>query len=244
MANGDARETDQWVRERMGSLRAADGWRPEPGRAIERLRARRMRERRNRKGALVIAAGAAVALLLAAGPEPRVLAQRCVDCSAALLAQFHPPAARAELIPAAKRRLAPDFSLPGADGHAVRLSAFQGRVVLLNFWATWCGGCNVEIPWFLDFEKRWSAAGLRVVGVSFDEDGWKVVRPFLSAKKIDYPVVVAGPELGASYGGVDALPVTMVLDREGRIAAEHTGLAARGWYAAQIAAALAEGGGR
>ena len=78
------------------------------------------------------------------------------------------------------RKFAPEFNLKDADGKVVRLSDYRGKVVLLNFWATWCAPCRLEIPWFMEFEQQNKNRGFAVVGISMDEEGWSVVRPFLA----------------------------------------------------------------
>ena len=138
----------------------------------------------------------------------------------------------------ATRKLAPDFTLPDASGTPIRLSALQGKVVLLNFWATWCPPCKREIPWFVEFQAAHS--NLAVLGVSLDEDGWTSVKPFLARNAINYPIMVGGEDLTRLYGGLDSLPTTLVIDKQGRIAATHVGLVTRSAYQADLEAVLAE----
>ena len=126
-----------------------------------------------------------------------------------------------------ERHQAPDFALKDADGRWVRLSDYRGKVVLLDFWATWCPPCKIEIPWFIDLERKDKDRGLAVLGVSMDDEGWDVVRPFLSQVGVNYPVVIGDDRTAESYGGIDALPTTFLIDRTGRIAAVHVGLASR-----------------
>jgi peroxiredoxin len=124
----------------------------------------------------------------------------------------------------ATRHKAPEFALKDANGNLVHLSDYKGKVVLLDFWTTWCGPCNIEIPWFTQFEKKYEDRGFVVLGVSMDEDGWKAIKPFAKAQKINYPVVLGNDMTGDLYGGIQALPTTFIIDREGRIAAVEIGL--------------------
>jgi cytochrome c biogenesis protein CcmG/thiol:disulfide interchange protein DsbE len=121
------------------------------------------------------------------------------------------------------RKNAPEFILNNASGEAVKLSDFMGKVVLLNFWATWCEGCKVEIPGFIELQNEYKDSGLMVIGVSTDKDGWKVVKPFVEEKRINYTVLLGDDEICKLYG-VEAMPVTLFIDREGRIAASHEGV--------------------
>src|SRR5271155_4161003 len=90
----------------------------------------------------------------------------------------------------ADRKAAANFALADANGAPVKLSDYKGKVVLLNFWATWCGPCKVEIPWFIEFEKTYKDRGFATLGVSLDEDGWESVKPYIAQKKINYRVVI------------------------------------------------------
>lgn len=129
-----------------------------------------------------------------------------------------------------KRKKAPDFSLKDANGKNVRLADYKGKVVLLNFWATWCGPCKIEIPWFIDFEQKFKDRGFAVLGVSMDEEGWEVVKPYIAQHKVNYRMLVGTEEVGNLYGGVDSLPTTFIIDQEGRIASTHVGLVSKSVY--------------
>jgi peroxiredoxin len=131
-------------------------------------------------------------------------------------------------------RAAPDFELKEAAGSTIRLSGYKGKVVLLNFWATWCGPCKVEIPWFVEFQNRWKAQGFTVLGVSMDEEGWNVVTPYVAEMKINYPVVVADMEVNQAYGGIEALPTTLLIARNGKVAFIHSGLAGKEEYEREV----------
>jgi cytochrome c biogenesis protein CcmG/thiol:disulfide interchange protein DsbE len=94
----------------------------------------------------------------------------------ALLAGCSPSPIRAAEVSNRTRKAAPDFTLTDVSGRPVKLSEYKGKVVLLNFWATWCGPCKTEIPWFIEFEKMYKDRGFEILGVSMDENGWQAVR--------------------------------------------------------------------
>src|SRR3954468_20055077 len=100
---------------------------------------------------------------------------------------------------------APDFKLASLDGKQVKLSDYRGKAVLLNFWATWCGPCKIEIPWFMELEKQYGPQGLVVLGVAMDENAKDVVPTFAQERKIDYPVLIGTEQVADQYGGVEGL---------------------------------------
>jgi len=123
---------------------------------------------------------------------------------------------------AASGNLAPDFTVIDLDGHKLTLSDFKGKVVLLNFWATWCAPCRSEIPHFVEMQNKYGPQGFQVIGISMDDDA-KPVREFYQEYKLNYPVAVGDDKLAERYGGVLGLPINFIIDREGRIYAKHLG---------------------
>jgi peroxiredoxin len=138
--------------------------------------------------------------------------------------------------PENQRKVAPQFELQDSDGKAVKMTDYKGKIVLLDFWATWCHGCKQEIPWFSKFERRYKDKGLSVVGVSLDEDGWKAVKPFIG-EAIPYRIVLGNDSMAKQFG-VDGLPVTFLIDRQGRFAATYAGLVDKDNVEANIKALL------
>jgi peroxiredoxin len=116
------------------------------------------------------------------------------------------------------RKSAPNFVLKDATGKTATLKQYQGRIVVLDFWATWCTGCKKEIPWFSEYQKRYGARGLRIVGVAMDDGGWNAVKPFLRDTRVPYRMLL-GTEATAAKYEIQSLPDTFLIDRHGRIAA-------------------------
>ena len=137
------------------------------------------------------------------------------------------------------RKAAPEFTLIDASGAKVKLSDYKGKVVLLNFWATWCGPCALEIPWFMEFEQKYKSQGFEVLGVSMDDDGWAAVKPYIAEHKVNYRVLLGNDSVSQLYGGLDALPTTYILDRDGRVAFPvHVGLIDKGEYVQEVQSLL------
>jgi peroxiredoxin len=118
--------------------------------------------------------------------------------------------------------LAPDFSLTGLGGQSFQLSQYRGRVVVLNFWATWCAPCRAETPRFVDLQSKYRDQGLQILGVSLDDDATPV-RSFYDQFKMNYPVAVGDATLAEQFGGILGLPVTFLIGCDGRIYAKHAG---------------------
>jgi cytochrome c biogenesis protein CcmG/thiol:disulfide interchange protein DsbE len=139
------------------------------------------------------------------------------------------------------RKPAPNFTLSDANGKSVSLAEYKGKVVLLNFWATWCGPCSLEIPWFKEFEQQYKSQGFAVLGVSMDDDGWAAVKPYIAEHQINYRVLLGNDSVSQLYGGLDALPTTFIIDRDGNIAyPPHIGLAGKNEYLSEIQGLLGD----
>jgi peroxiredoxin len=138
----------------------------------------------------------------------------------------------ASLIPSASRKSAPAFELMTEDGKKMRVSDYRGKVVLLNFWATDCGGCVLEIPSFIELEKAYKDKGFTAVGVSMDisyeglkdaNEAWGRVRPFMAKKGINYTIVMGDDAISNAYA-LNAYPATYLIDKFGKIAVAYVGV--------------------
>jgi thiol-disulfide isomerase/thioredoxin len=123
-----------------------------------------------------------------------------------------------------KRQKAPNFSLQSQNGKMIELSKLKGKVVLVNFWATWCPPCRAEIPDFIEVYKAYKSKGFEIVGIALDEDGWLKVTPYVEEVKINYPIVLGSAKVVQQYGGIDAIPMTFIIDKKGYIVDSQMGI--------------------
>ena len=111
---------------------------------------------------------------------------------------------------------------------------------MLDFWATWCEGCKEEIPWFMEFQEKYDKTGLTVVGASLDDDGWKSVKPYLQEHKINYRIVIGTFESAKQFGVDKGMPVSVLIDRSGKIADVHLGMVDKAAFEREIQTLLKE----
>lgn len=137
-------------------------------------------------------------------------------------------------------KLAPDFTLQTLDGKNVTLSSLHGKGVLLNFWATWCGPCKIEMPWFVELQKEYGPQGLQIVGVAMDDSSPQDIQTFVKEMGVNYPILLGKEAVGQAYGGVDVLPTTFFIDREGKIVSREFGLQSRSLFVDNIKKSLGE----
>ncbi len=136
-------------------------------------------------------------------------------------------AGRVRKVASAAALPAPDFTLKDVADNELRLSDYKGKVVILNFWATWCGPCRFETPWLVELREQYHKRGFEIIGVSvdsLDEYDPAEVAAFIKEHKVSYPIVMATKEMVSAFGPVTGLPTTLVIDRQGKIRYRHRGL--------------------
>ncbi|HYL15476.1 MAG TPA: redoxin domain-containing protein [Terriglobales bacterium] len=139
----------------------------------------------------------------------------------------HASASVTELSLARSGQMAPDFKLESLDGKTVHLSDLRGKAVLLNFWATWCVPCKIEMPWFEQLQKQYGPQGLQVIGIAMDDADKADIADFAKNLGVDYPILLGKESVGEAYGGVQFLPATFYVGRDGKVVDKVFGLKGR-----------------
>jgi thiol-disulfide isomerase/thioredoxin len=137
---------------------------------------------------------------------------------------------------------APDFSLASLDGKTLKLSDYKGKAVLLNFWATWCEPCKIEMPWFVQLQQQYGPQGLQVLGVAMDDTDPQDIKQFAQKMGVNYPIVVGKETVGDQYGGIPYLPSTFYINRDGKVVDRVFGLVSRSEIEDNIKKALSVSG--
>ncbi len=136
-----------------------------------------------------------------------------------------------------KLTASPDFTLKDLDDHDVSLSEFKGKVVLVNFWATWCGPCKIEIPWLVELQDKYAARGFTVLGVAMDEEGKNTVAPFVrkerfeiggTSQPMNYPIVLGNDATADKFGGLLGFPTSVLISKDGHVVKRVDGLVSYG----------------
>jgi thiol-disulfide isomerase/thioredoxin len=153
--------------------------------------------------------------------------------------RFSAHAAAAEACPANAKPANLNFALKDMNGKEVKLSSFKGKVILLDFWATWCEPCKIEIPWFEEFQTKYAARGFQAVGISVDDTAAKL-KPYVAKYKMNYPALVGldRDDVQNAYGPLWGIPVTAIISRDGKICAKHAGISSKQNFEKEIEALL------
>ena len=138
-----------------------------------------------------------------------------------------------------------NFTLKDTAGKEVRLADYKGKVLLLDFWATWCGPCKIEIPWFVEFQDKYGKDGLQVVGVSID-DTLDKLKPYTTQMKMNYLVLqgLNHDDMQDAYGPMFGIPVTVLISRDGKVCSKHVGLSSKDGFEKEIKSLLQGGPAR
>jgi thiol-disulfide isomerase/thioredoxin len=168
--------------------------------------------KRHSRGISSLGLGLALAIVLSTGYSGILRADA--------LSSVSPSAPVADATASSK---APAWELTDVDGKTVKSSDFAGKVVILDFWATWCPPCKAEIPGFIDLQKKYGDKGVAVIGVSLDQEGPSTVKPFMNQLGINYPVVMGDDKIVQDFGGIEGVPTTFIIDRSGNEVSKHVG---------------------
>ena len=136
---------------------------------------------------------------------------------------------------------APQFELKDLDGHTVRLSDYQGKVVLINFWATWCPPCRAEMPDLVNLQREYGKEGLQIIGVTYPPETKSRVRRFAKSLKVNYPIILGTSEIKARFSSDEVLPLTVVIDRDGKVSEIISGILLREEFDEKIKPLLSTG---
>ncbi|HUS19598.1 MAG TPA: TlpA disulfide reductase family protein, partial [Terriglobales bacterium] len=137
-------------------------------------------------------------------------------------------------------KAAPEFELATLDGKLVKLSDYKGRPVLVNFWATWCGPCKIEMPWFIDLKKKYESQGFEIIGIAMEDTENEKIAEFVKEMGVNYVILKGKNAVADAYGDVQGLPTSFYIDREGKIVAQHAGLVSRSTIEDDVKVALGE----
>lgn len=186
-----------------------------------------------RTAGVVAAMAASVTLLIWAGVhngrQRRLEMQQAQQHAANQMTLVPDSATQSEsATPKLQGKEAPSFTLVDLSGKKVSLADFKGKPVLVNFWATWCGPCKLEMPWFQEFGQKYAGQGLVVLGLAADEAGKGVIADTAKKSGVTYPILLADDKVEQAYGGVDYLPETFYVDRSGKVMLETAGISSEG----------------
>jgi cytochrome c biogenesis protein CcmG/thiol:disulfide interchange protein DsbE len=239
-------QNNEWVEDRLKKLNPEGEWQPHVPAALARFEGRRAQRRFMGRWPRAISVVVVAGICLLTFPQPRALAQRvlapCLEaCESLALSPGDIHAHFNQLFWGIHSWLGlatPDFAATDSTGANFQLSDYAGKVVLLNFWATWCKPCQKEIPWFEEFQRTYGDRGFAVVGISLDEDGWKAVRPAMESLKINYRVAIGDDRLAQKYGGLESLPETLLIRGDGIVVKKYVGITSKSDYEKEIARRL------
>ena len=229
---------DPWVRDCLSTLAPESQWHPDGATQLAKAYERRLTRRA--QSFRWVTAAIVGAIIFVCVPVTRAFGVRCVEACVSASARVsqlwradEPEANAPRVVGLGIGDIAPDIVGADAQGTPVGLSSLRGRFVVLNFWATWCAPCRTEIPLLNDIQRQFRQE-VAVIGVSLDQDGWAAIAPFVAEQPIGYTVALGNNDVSSAYGGVNELPATFVIDRDGRIVVKRIGVLNEGADYAQL----------